>query len=134
MEGVRQLFRYSFPEMRVRSAGQDRQATIIVVGRTAHYGGPFKITTGASLFEDSFEFADEFTAQPLGYLGVPSGAVAGYAAQEKWHRSVEGDGSDLRTRGQRTGVRSSGWRAGRTAAHGVSDRAGRAFDRDAGSA
>ena len=36
-------------------AGGRPRAKFIVIGRTAHYGGPFKITTGASLFEDSFE-------------------------------------------------------------------------------
>jgi diacylglycerol kinase (ATP) len=54
-EGVRQLFRYGFPEMKVCSGGTERRATTVIVGRTVHYGGPFKITTGASLFEDSFE-------------------------------------------------------------------------------
>lgn len=54
-EGMRQIVRYDFPEMRVRSAGEERRATIVVVGRTVNYGGPFKITTGANLFEDSFE-------------------------------------------------------------------------------
>lgn len=54
-EGFRQLLRYHFAEMRIRSHGEERRATIIVVGRTKHYGGPFKITTGADLFEDSFE-------------------------------------------------------------------------------
>jgi diacylglycerol kinase (ATP) len=68
VEGVRQLFRYSFPEMRVHSDGRHRQATIIVAGRTAHYGGPFKITTEASLFEDSFEFLTNSTRSRFGYL------------------------------------------------------------------
>jgi diacylglycerol kinase (ATP) len=68
VEGFRQLFRYGFPEMRIRSAGQERQATIIVAGRTAHYGGPFKITTEASLFEDSFEFLTNSKRSRLGYL------------------------------------------------------------------
>jgi diacylglycerol kinase (ATP) len=54
-EGFRQLLRYKFAEMRIESHGQERRATIIIVGRTKHYGGPFKITTGADLFEDSFE-------------------------------------------------------------------------------
>jgi diacylglycerol kinase (ATP) len=67
-EGARQLFSYNFPEMRIHSAGRARQATIIVVGRTAHYGGPFKITTEASLFEDSFEFLTNSTRSRLGYL------------------------------------------------------------------
>jgi diacylglycerol kinase (ATP) len=68
VEGLRQLFRYGFPEMRIHSAGQERRATIIVAGRTAHYGGPFKITTEASLFEDSFEFLTNSKRSRLGYL------------------------------------------------------------------
>jgi diacylglycerol kinase (ATP) len=67
-EGVRQLVRYDFPEMRIRSNGQDHLASILVVGRTVHYGGPFKITTGASLFEDSFEFLTNSTRSRLRYL------------------------------------------------------------------
>jgi diacylglycerol kinase (ATP) len=55
-EGFRQLMSYNFAPMRIQSGGEERRATIIVVGRTKHYGGPFKITTGADLFEDSFEF------------------------------------------------------------------------------
>jgi len=54
-EGFRQLLRYNFAEMRIESHGRERRATIMIVGRTKHYGGPFKITTGADLFEDSFE-------------------------------------------------------------------------------
>jgi len=53
---MRQLLTYNFSEIRVRSCGRERTATIIVVGRTVNYGGPFKITTNANLFEDSFEF------------------------------------------------------------------------------
>ncbi|MGH9699470.1 MAG: diacylglycerol/lipid kinase family protein [Candidatus Acidiferrales bacterium] len=68
VEGARQLFRYNFPEIRVRSAGQERRATIVVVGRTAHYGGPFKITTGASLFEDSFELLTNSATSRFQYL------------------------------------------------------------------
>jgi diacylglycerol kinase (ATP) len=67
-EGARLLFRYNFPRIKIRSAGVDRQATIIVVGRTAHYGGPFKITTGASLFEDSFEMLTNSTRSRLRYI------------------------------------------------------------------
>ncbi len=55
-EGFRQLMSYSFAPMRIQSHGEERRATIVVVGRTKHYGGPFKLTTGADLFEDSFEF------------------------------------------------------------------------------
>jgi diacylglycerol kinase (ATP) len=67
-EGIRQLVRYDFPEMRVRSNGQDHLASILVVGRTANYGGPFMITTGASLFEDSFEFLTNSSRSRLRYL------------------------------------------------------------------
>jgi len=41
-----------------------------VAGRTAHYGGPFKITTGASLFEDSFEFLTNSNRTRLAYLAA----------------------------------------------------------------
>jgi diacylglycerol kinase (ATP) len=60
-EGARQLVRYDFPEMIVHSGGQQRRASIIVIGRTVNYGGPFKITTGANLFEDSFEMLTNST-------------------------------------------------------------------------
>ena len=55
LEGFRQLFAYSFPEFRVITAEQEHTATLLVVGRTKHYGGPVMITTDASLDEDCFE-------------------------------------------------------------------------------
>jgi diacylglycerol kinase family enzyme len=67
-EGVRQLIRYDFPEIRIHSAGQERHATLIVVGRTVNYGGPFKITTGASLFEDSFEILTNAARSRFRYI------------------------------------------------------------------
>ena len=92
VEGFRQLFRYAFPRMRIHSGGQQRQATVIVVGRTAHYGGPFKITTEASLFEDSFEFLTNSTSSRLGYLScLPalfSGTLRKRPGIETW-KSVE---------------------------------------------
>jgi diacylglycerol kinase (ATP) len=68
VEGFRQLCEYNFPEIRVRSGDEERKATIIVVGRTVHYGGPFKITTGADLFQDRFEFLINSRRSRLGYL------------------------------------------------------------------
>jgi YegS/Rv2252/BmrU family lipid kinase len=68
VEGVRQLFGYSFPEMRVRSDGQERKATILIAGRTVNYGGPFKITTRANLYENSFEFLINSRKSRLEYL------------------------------------------------------------------
>ena len=70
VEGFRQLVSYGFPEMRIRSNGREHKATIVVAGRTAHYGGPFKITTGASLFEDSFEFLTNSNRTRLAYLAA----------------------------------------------------------------
>jgi len=68
VEGFRQFLHYKFPELRIRSGETERRATMIVVGRTAHYGGPFKITTEASLFEDSFEFLANAKRGRWGYL------------------------------------------------------------------
>src|ERR1700688_2526028 len=68
VEGIRQLVGYDFPEMRVRSDGREHLASILVVGRTVNYGGPFKITTGANLFEDSFEFLTNSTRSRLRYM------------------------------------------------------------------
>jgi diacylglycerol kinase (ATP) len=67
-EGARQFFSYNFPEMKIHSNSRERRATFVVFGRTAHYGGPFKITTGASLFEDSFEILTNSQHSRLGYL------------------------------------------------------------------
>ena len=41
-EGVRQLFSYSFPEMRVRSGGQERKRPSSIVGRTAQLRRPIQ--------------------------------------------------------------------------------------------
>jgi diacylglycerol kinase family enzyme len=42
--------------------------TLVVVGRTQNYGGPFKITTEANLFEDQFEVLSLTTQSGLRYL------------------------------------------------------------------
>lgn len=83
-EGAKQLFRYDFPEMRVRSGGRERRATIVVVGRTAHYGGPFKITTGASLFEDSFEMVTNAATSRFQYLRCLPALWTGTLRKMKW--------------------------------------------------
>jgi YegS/Rv2252/BmrU family lipid kinase len=54
-EGFKQLVTYAFPEFRVKTPEREAMATLLVVGRTKHYGGPVRITTEASLFEDEFE-------------------------------------------------------------------------------
>lgn len=55
LEGLRQFFTYRFPLFRIESREKQLTASLIVVGRTKYYGGPFRITVGASLFEDEFE-------------------------------------------------------------------------------
>lgn len=67
-EGFRQLFRYTFPAFRVTAAGRTLDATMVIVGRTKHYGGPFQITTQADLREDSFELAVVTTRSRIRYL------------------------------------------------------------------
>src|SRR5579864_6308063 len=49
-EGVREAFRYKFPHFRVTSGGRTINASLVIVGHTKNYGGPFKITTEADLF------------------------------------------------------------------------------------
>lgn len=67
-EGARQVVRYKFPLMRIRSGEQDCRASLVVAGRTVNYGGPFKITTGANLFENSFEFLTNASRSRFRYL------------------------------------------------------------------
>jgi diacylglycerol kinase (ATP) len=87
-EGVRQLVRYDFPDIRILSAGKERRATLVVVGRTVNYGGPFKITTGASLFEDSFEILTNAARSRFRYIAcLPAlllGKLRGMDGIEAW--------------------------------------------------
>jgi diacylglycerol kinase (ATP) len=67
-QGAREVFRYKFPHFRVVSGNQSRDSSLVVVGRTKNYGGPFKITTLADLFEDQFEVMTLSTQSGLRYL------------------------------------------------------------------
>src|SRR6202158_6321970 len=67
-QGAREVFRYSFPHFRVVIGDQKLDASLDIVGRTKNYGGPFKITTGADLFEDQFEVMALTTQSGLRYL------------------------------------------------------------------
>lgn len=67
-EGFRQLFRYNFPRFRVSAAGREIEATLVIVGRTKNYGGPFRITTQAELLENQFELAVLTTRSAARYL------------------------------------------------------------------
>jgi diacylglycerol kinase (ATP) len=54
-QGLQQYFSYGFPQFRIATNEKEMTGSLLVVGRTKYYGGPFRITTGASLFEDAFE-------------------------------------------------------------------------------
>ena len=71
--GLREVFRYKFPHFRVVSGDLRIDASLVIVGRTQNYGGPFKITTEADLFEDRFEILTLATRSGLRYLSyLPS--------------------------------------------------------------
>jgi diacylglycerol kinase (ATP) len=78
MEGVRQLLGYRFPAFRITSQERSVEATLVVVGRTKHYGGPFQITTGASLFEEQFEVVAVTSQNPLVFLSYLPALWLGY--------------------------------------------------------
>src|SRR5271169_24620 len=67
-QGAREAFRYKFQHFRVIAAGKEIDASLVVVGRTKNYGGPFKITTDADLYEDQFELMTLTTQSGLRYL------------------------------------------------------------------
>jgi diacylglycerol kinase (ATP) len=72
-EGLREAFRYKFPHFRVVSGNHKIDASLVIVGRTQNYGGPFKITTEADLFEEHFEILTLATRSGLRYLSyLPS--------------------------------------------------------------
>jgi diacylglycerol kinase (ATP) len=67
-QGFREVVRYTFPRFRIRTRDRQVEGTLAVVGRTKNYGGPFKITDQASLFEDQFEVLSLETQSGLRYL------------------------------------------------------------------
>ena len=67
-QGAREVLRYKFPLFRVRVGESQIDASLVVVGRTKNYGGPFKITDQADLFEDQFEVMALTTQSGLRYL------------------------------------------------------------------
>ena len=67
-QGAREVFRYKYPHFRVVTGGQKLDVSLVVVGRTKHYGGPFRITTEADLYSDQFELMGVETKSGLKYL------------------------------------------------------------------
>ena len=67
-QGAREVLRYTFPRFRVRAGNRQVEGTLVVVGRTKNYGGPFKITDQADLFGDEFEVMALTTQSGFRYL------------------------------------------------------------------
>jgi diacylglycerol kinase (ATP) len=80
-EGFRQLTHYDFPRFRVTMADHAIDATLVIVGRTKHYGGPFKITTEADLMQSEFEVAFVTTRSAWRYLSYLPTIWAGQLRQ-----------------------------------------------------
>src|SRR5260221_1679335 len=71
-QGAREVFRYKFPHFRVVTGEKTLDATLVVVGRTKHYGGPFRITTEADLYAHQFEMIGVTTQSGFRYLSYLS--------------------------------------------------------------
>jgi diacylglycerol kinase (ATP) len=67
-QGAMEVLQYKFPMFRVTTKEQTIEGSLVIVGRTKNYGGPFKITTEADLYEDQFELAVLTTQSGLRYL------------------------------------------------------------------
>jgi diacylglycerol kinase (ATP) len=83
-QGARQVFAYKFPRFRVRILNPEPEpqtnghspaaheismdSSLVVVGRTKNYGGPFKITDQADLFQPRFEVLTLTTQSGFRYL------------------------------------------------------------------
>jgi diacylglycerol kinase (ATP) len=68
MEGFSHLFKNTFPRFRLISGKNIHDASLVIIGRSKHYGGPLKITTGADFFSDEFELAVFTTRSKIRYL------------------------------------------------------------------
>jgi diacylglycerol kinase (ATP) len=67
-QGAREVLRYKFPRFRMTTPGESIEASLVIVGRTKNYGGPFKITTEADLYKDRFEILALSTTSGFQYL------------------------------------------------------------------
>jgi diacylglycerol kinase (ATP) len=85
LEGIRQFALYDFPRFRVTVGETALEATLVVVGRTKHYGGPLRITTHADLFGNDFELMVCASRSRLLYLGYVSLACLG---RMRWARGA----------------------------------------------
>ena len=77
VEGFRQLALYRFPRFRVQIGNETAEVTLIIAGRTKHYGGPLQITTRADLYGNDFELMLCTTASRWKYLAYMPLLLAG---------------------------------------------------------
>jgi diacylglycerol kinase (ATP) len=92
LEGFRQLAIYRFPWFRVRHTGGSSEATLMVVGRTKHYGGPLQITTQADLYGNDFELmlcATDSRRKYLSYIPLLLGGRLRRARNVRFLRATE---------------------------------------------
>jgi len=82
-QGAREVLRYTFPRFRIRTGDRQMEGTLVVVGRTKNYGGPFKITDQADLFEDQFEVLALTTQSGFRYLSYLPSLWMGNLRQEE---------------------------------------------------
>jgi len=90
-EGFRQLTKYDFPMFRTSMAGDapDIDASLVIVGRTKNYGGPFKITTEAGLNQPDFELAFVTTRSAWRYIAYLPLIWAGKLRSARYVRFVK---------------------------------------------
>ncbi|GAC1665624.1 MAG: diacylglycerol kinase family lipid kinase [Candidatus Acidiferrum sp.] len=67
-QGMREVLRYQFPHFAIHVGGQTINGSLLIAGRTKHYGGPFQITTEADLYENQFEVMALTTRSRFRYL------------------------------------------------------------------
>ena len=84
VEGFRQLVLHSLPRFCVITGDKTREATLVVVGRTKHYGGPVRITTEADLYGNDFELMICTTRSRWRYLGYVGMLVAGQLRRARY--------------------------------------------------
>ncbi len=115
-EGARQIVRYNFPEMRVRSGGAERLRHNHCRGTHGELRWPIQNHHASKSVRGFLRISHEFIAQPFSLPRLLAAAVAWQAARRRRNRDVESHRSDLRTRGRPTGLCSSRWRTHRPAA------------------
>lgn len=88
VEGFRQLAVYRFPRFLVKVENEALEATLMVVGRTKHYGGPLRITTGADLYGNDFELMVCSARSRWKYLSYIPLLLAGALRRARYARFV----------------------------------------------